>query len=69
MVSYMPLRTTKDLCKGMAQIVSVYPRRGLTVTTAMVDSQFNPLQGWVGDVDLIITAAAGHAQESSGTSG
>jgi len=62
-VTYMPSQTTADLNKGMKQIVSVYQRRGLTVTTAMVDNQFNPLRGLVGDVDLNVTAAAEHAPE------
>jgi len=62
-VTYMPSRTTADLKKGMTQIVLVYRRRGLTVTTAMVDNQFNPLRGLVGDVDLNITKAAKHAPE------
>jgi len=62
-VTYMPSRTTADLKKGMTQIVLVYWRRGLTVTTAMVDNQFNPLRGLVGDVDLNITTAAEHAPE------
>ncbi len=45
------------------QIVSVYCRRGLKVTTAMVDNQFNPLRDTIGDVDLNVTAAAEHAPE------
>ncbi len=59
----MPSQQIKDLKKGMQQIVSVYHRRGLTVTTAMVDNQFDSLWGLVGDVDLNVTAAAEHAPE------
>mmetsp|Transcript_9738 Transcript_9738/g.19457 ORF Transcript_9738/g.19457 Transcript_9738/m.19457 type:complete len:385 (+) Transcript_9738:661-1815(+) len=62
-VSYMPSQTSADLCKGMLQIVSVYCCRGLTVTTAMVDNQFNPLRCLIGDVDLNVTAASEHAPE------
>ncbi len=62
-VLYMPLRTADNLCKGMLQVVAVYQWRGLTVTTAMVDNQFHPLQGMIGDVDLNITAATEHALE------
>lgn len=35
----------------------------MTVTTAMVDNQFDPLHGLVGDVDLNVMAAAEHAPE------
>lgn len=62
-VSYMPSRTAEDLRKGMRQIVSLYERRGLVVTTAMVDNQFNPLRGLIGTVDLNVTAASEHAPE------
>ncbi len=62
-VSYMPSRKTEDLRQGMQQIISVYQRRGLTVTTAMLDNQFDPLWGLLGTVDLNVTAAAEHAPE------
>ncbi len=62
-VSYMPSRTAEALHKGMLQVISVYRRRGMSVTTAMIDNQFDPLRGLVGDVDLNVTAAAEHAPE------
>ncbi len=57
-VTYMPLQTTTSLQKGMEQIVSVYHCRGLTVTTAMVDNQFDPLCRSIGTADLNVTVAA-----------
>ena len=62
-VSYLASRGFDALKKGMMQIVAAYHRRGFNVTTAMVDNQFNPLRGLIGDVDLNVTAAAEHAPE------
>ncbi len=62
-VSYMPSQKTADLRKWIMQILSVYHQRGLTVTTAMVDNQFDFLQGVIGDVDFNVTAATKHAPE------
>ena len=62
-VSYLATRDVAALRRGMLQIVSVYRRRGFRVHTAMVDNQFDPLRGQVGDVDLNVTAAAEHAPE------
>ncbi len=44
-------------------MVLVYCHRGLTVTTAMVNGQFDPLCGKIGDVDLNVTVVAQHAPE------
>ncbi len=54
---------TAALQKGMLQIVLVYHQHRLTVTTAMLDNQFDPLWGLVGDVFLNVTVAAEHALE------
>ncbi len=42
-VSYMPSCMIVDLWKGMMQIVLIYCWQELTVTTVMVNNQFDPL--------------------------
>ncbi len=59
--SYMPSCTANNLHKGMMQGVLVCHQRGLTVTTAMMDNQFDPLCGIIGDIDSNVTATAEHA--------
>ncbi len=62
-VEYLTDMNDDTLRDGLISVVQYYHWRGMRVETAMVDGQFDSLQGTIGDVDLNIKAAAEHAPE------
>ena len=60
---YIPDRTKGNLKQALVRAIRIYQNKGMHVTTALADGEFEPLKGELGSTDLNAAAAAEHVSE------
>jgi len=60
---YLPTRSKANLKDALSRAITLYRNKGMYVTTALGDGEFDPLRNELGETDMNPSAAAKHAPE------